>query len=157
MQDGVGRCSPESGQHPRSIPRGGTRSRSAARRDGGFTLVELLIVISILGIMATVTVFSVRGVTGRGQSRSCAADRKAMATAVETYFALNPGLLEIPPTGTDEDRYERTLLAAGLIRSLSGRHYVMADGRVVLQQTVDNGDGTRQAFCNPPPLPPAAP
>ncbi len=33
------------------------------KQDKGFTLVELLIVIVILGILATVTVFAVRGIT----------------------------------------------------------------------------------------------
>ncbi|MEI7619701.1 MAG: type II secretion system protein, partial [Actinomycetota bacterium] len=34
---------------------------SSGKKDKGFTLVELLIVIVILGILATVTVFAVRG------------------------------------------------------------------------------------------------
>ncbi len=37
------------------------------KQDKGFTLVELLIVIVILGILATVTVFAVRGITDQGQ------------------------------------------------------------------------------------------
>ena len=40
-------------------------------QDKGFTLVELLIVIVILGILATVTVFAVRGITDRGQDNAC--------------------------------------------------------------------------------------
>ena len=38
------------------------------KTDRGFTLVELLIVIVILGILATVTVFAVRGITDKGQN-----------------------------------------------------------------------------------------
>ena len=37
-------------------------------RSKGFTLVELLIVIVILGILATVTVFAVRGITDQGKA-----------------------------------------------------------------------------------------
>ena len=33
----------------------------------GFSLVELLIIIVILGILATVTVFAVRGLSDRGE------------------------------------------------------------------------------------------
>ena len=45
-------------------------------QDKGFTLVELLIVIVILGILATVTVFAVRGITDRGQTTACEADKR---------------------------------------------------------------------------------
>ena len=42
------------------------------KKDRGFTLVELLIVIVILGILAAVTVFAVRGITDKSQENSCA-------------------------------------------------------------------------------------
>ena len=59
------------------------------KKDKGFTLVELLIVIVILGILATITVFAVRGITDQGQKSSCEADRKTMETAVEAWYAQN--------------------------------------------------------------------
>jgi prepilin-type N-terminal cleavage/methylation domain-containing protein len=55
-------------------------------RPDGFTLVELLIVIVILGILATVTVFAVRGITDKGQSNSEAADLRMLQTANEAYW-----------------------------------------------------------------------
>jgi prepilin-type N-terminal cleavage/methylation domain-containing protein len=63
----------------------------AERKDKGFTLVELLIVIVILGILATVTVFAVRGITDKGQTNACATDKVTLQTAVETYFAQYGG------------------------------------------------------------------
>ena len=57
------------------------------KKDRGFTLVELLIVIVILGILATVTVFAVKGMTDKAKTNTCAADRKAMEVAVEGYYA----------------------------------------------------------------------
>jgi prepilin-type N-terminal cleavage/methylation domain-containing protein len=35
--------------------------------DRGFTLVEILIVIVVLGVVATITLVSVRGITDRGE------------------------------------------------------------------------------------------
>jgi prepilin-type N-terminal cleavage/methylation domain-containing protein len=56
-------------------------------QDKGFTLVELLIVIVILGILATVTVFAVSGITSRGKTTACKADAKTLRTAIESYAA----------------------------------------------------------------------
>ncbi|MFL6059628.1 MAG: competence type IV pilus major pilin ComGC [Marmoricola sp.] len=68
-----------------------TRSREA-RRDGadaGFTLIELLIVIVILGILAAIVVFSVKGITNRGDQSACQANQSTAQTAVEAYYAQN--------------------------------------------------------------------
>ncbi len=61
----------------------------AQKQDRGFTLVELLIVIVILGILATVTVFAVRGITDKAQTNSCATEKRAIETAFEAYYADN--------------------------------------------------------------------
>jgi general secretion pathway protein G len=53
----------------------------------GFTLVELLVVIVILGILAAVVVFAVGGSTDKAQTSACKAERSAVETAVEAYRA----------------------------------------------------------------------
>jgi prepilin-type N-terminal cleavage/methylation domain-containing protein len=57
--------------------------------DEGFTLIELLLVIIILGILAAVVVFSVRGVSDRGQSSACKTSRAATIVAIEAFYAKN--------------------------------------------------------------------
>jgi prepilin-type N-terminal cleavage/methylation domain-containing protein len=64
----------------------------AARRDQrGFTLIELLIVIIILGVLAAIVVFSVRGITDKGETSACKTSKSTVATAYEAYVAsVNP-------------------------------------------------------------------
>ena len=59
------------------------------KQDEGFTLIELLIVIVILGILATDTVFAVRGITERSQTNACDVELRALDTAVEAYYVDN--------------------------------------------------------------------
>lgn len=84
--------------------------------DEGFTLIELLIVIVILGILATVVVFSVRGITDQGQDNACSADVRTMEVAVEAYYAKYGNL-----TIDSAD-----LVEAELIRAESDNSYVVA-------------------------------
>jgi len=69
------------------------------KRDKGFTLVELLIVIVILGVLATVTVFAVRGITDKGKTSACAADKKTLEVAVEAYIANGGDVATINEAG----------------------------------------------------------
>lgn len=78
-------------------------------KDKGFTLVELLIVIVILGILATVTVFAVRGITNQGEESACAADKKVLEVAAESYMAQ---FGNYPASAAEME-------TAGLLRSVS--------------------------------------
>jgi general secretion pathway protein G len=88
--------------------------QTVEKKDKGFTLVELLIVIVILGILATVTVFAVSGITEKGQTSACSADRKTLEVAVEAYFAQNNAY----PTDAN------ALVTAGLLRTAPSTHTV---------------------------------
>ncbi|MFC9792942.1 prepilin-type N-terminal cleavage/methylation domain-containing protein [Streptomyces sp. NPDC127584] len=55
--------------------------------EDGFTLVELLVVIVILGILAAIVVFSVRGIGDKGRGSAVAADAATLRTAQEAYCA----------------------------------------------------------------------
>jgi prepilin-type N-terminal cleavage/methylation domain-containing protein len=55
--------------------------------EGGFTLVELLIVIVILGILAAIVVLAIGGLSTTSKTAACNADAKTIATAEDAYFA----------------------------------------------------------------------
>jgi general secretion pathway protein G len=95
-------------------------NKTMKKQDEGFTLIELLIVIVILGILATVVVFSVRGITDDGQKNACETDERTMEVAVEAYFAKYGG------TAVSE----QDLVDSGLIRDLSDNADVTGTGGV---------------------------
>jgi general secretion pathway protein G len=99
------------------------------KKDKGFTLVELLIVIVILGILATVTVFAVRGITDQGKTSTCKADKKTLETAVEAYFAQN-GMAVIPTEAN---------LVPSFLHEVSPNYDLDAAGNVVFQPGNANG------------------
>lgn len=103
------------------------------RNDKGFTLVELLIVIVILGILATVTVFAVQGITDQGKQSTCQADFKTYETAIEGYYGTN-GVF--PASDAD--------LIGVLLRSDSPNYDVGPNGSIVVDPDGTNG-------CTSPP------
>lgn len=98
------------------------------RPDRGFSLVELLVVIVVLGTLSTIVVFAVRGVTDDSQAATCAAHRRVVATAIESYFATNETSV-LPSSGAaDAEQYERGLVDAALMREVSIYYDIAADG-----------------------------
>lgn len=97
--------------------------------DRGFTLVEILVVVVILGILATVVVFAARGVTDRGEQSACSGDARVLTIAADAWMAQE-SLDEVPALGTSDDRYELYLVDVGMIKQVSTYWNLAADGTV---------------------------
>jgi general secretion pathway protein G len=116
---------------------GAVLQRSIAKKragQAGFTLVELLVVIVILGILAAIVVFAIGGITDKGQSASCKADKSTLEAAEEAYFAQHSAY-----TDNMQD-----LVDGGFIHEVSTLHTVAtvpAGGGAVANYTVNGVSG----------------
>ena len=90
----------------------------APRAEHGFTLAELLVVVSILGILSSVVVFAVGGSGDRGQSAACETDQRVVRTAVESYKATKG----VFPTD------QNALVTAGLLQAPSAMYTYALSG-----------------------------
>lgn len=100
------------------------------KNDEGFTLVELLIVIVILGILAAVVVVAVSGISDRGQASACKTDGSSLRTAQEAYWAK---------TGTYGN--ETALKSGGFLGTVSGFHDVTVGVDTPAATTATNSEG----------------
>ncbi|MEO1056085.1 MAG: prepilin-type N-terminal cleavage/methylation domain-containing protein [Actinomycetota bacterium] len=115
------------------------------RTDRGFTLVELLIVIVVLGVLSSVSVFAVRGITSRGEAEGCSADLDVLVKAQESHAVLFGTYADSP-----------TLVAAGLLGSESVRYDVAGDADgYTLTPAADSActDTAGSSTAAPPPAP----
>ncbi|MGZ4807624.1 MAG: type IV pilin protein [Ilumatobacteraceae bacterium] len=107
------------------------------KQDKGFTLVELLIVIVILGILATVTVFAVTGITNKGKTSACQSDLKVIQTAEEAYNA-NTGSY----TALQSD-----LVTAGLMHAVSPNFNIATTGSGATATYTLTGKASANSDC----------
>jgi general secretion pathway protein G len=75
------------------------------RRSPGFTLIEVLVVVAILGIIVAIAVINYLNAIERARQRRSMADMRSLATAIEAYAAdLNrypPASAYVLPAGLD--------------------------------------------------------
>ena len=78
--------------------------RARANRQGGFTFLELVVVLLLLVILVAVVVMAVTGVFGSAVKSAFEADRATLENAVQYYIVKSDGLAptangHLPPEG----------------------------------------------------------
>jgi general secretion pathway protein G len=61
----------------------------AKRADNGFSMIELLVVIVVLGVLATIVISAARGATDDAQQNSCIADVTVIDKAEQLFEIAN--------------------------------------------------------------------
>ena len=83
----------------------------------GFTLIEMLVVIAILGILAAVVVFSVAGTSDRAAATACSTEAVTVNDATQAYYVKSSPVTPVYPAGPVTDLGNELkaaqLLAAG--------------------------------------------
>ena len=75
------------------------------RRDEGFTLVELMVVVLIIGILVAIAIPIFNAAKASAEQKTCYANMRTVAGAYQTYLAAAPAT---PPT-------DLATLTAGLV------------------------------------------
>ena len=105
---------------------------SHRQHDNGFTLIELVMVVVVLGILAGVVAFGMGSVANGTKDGPCEIDRRTLVGATAIYLSKHGGTT-IPPANPSPDGYEQTLVDADLLESTSVFHRLDATGLITIE------------------------
>jgi prepilin-type N-terminal cleavage/methylation domain-containing protein len=95
----------------------------------GFTFIEVIVVVAILGLVSLVVVFSVGGTTDRRQAAACSAEARTLVESADAYMTAEQ-VDVLPAMGVSANRYELALIDAGHLDQVSTEYDLHEDGTV---------------------------
>lgn len=101
------------------------------RKESGFTIVELLVVIVVIGILAAITIVSYTGITTRANTSTNKQNASSVLAAAQTYYADNSAFPTTSATSGTVYTNFNTNNTAKLPSGLTINNAVLAAGSVI--------------------------
>ena len=121
---------------------------SLKKRNQGFTIVELLIVIVVIGILALLVITTYSGIQAKARNSKRSSDVKSLQTQLEAFFSQNgyyPSLGDMN-TGTSATTAANSTWAATNMKSLDQNALVDPSNPNQSRQLV-TGTGTAKSYA----------
>ncbi len=111
-----------------------TMGRTGVGRTGGFTLVELLVVISIIGVLTAIAIPALETQRRKSVDSQMKSDLRAVAGKMETYF-------------DDFNSYPTTVTVSGSTATLPGGYVTKLATGDTVSVTTPARTGSLNTFC----------
>jgi prepilin-type N-terminal cleavage/methylation domain-containing protein len=113
------------------------------RRSGGFSLVELLIVVAIIGILISIAVPSLRAATRKGHRAAVLSDAKELHAAMARYYTDKGGF---PDAGSFDVATLEPLVSEGYLDTAPAIVAKLWQGELVAYVPTSSGGATNDKY-----------